>query len=276
MNTAMNYSMMTYTMARQGLTDMKAICRMTRDLGLAGIDQVMLYDYEPRDLRRMADDIGVRFVCYTFFADISFADAEARRAGVAEIIRGVDIATTLGAPMIMVPIPRKHEMARDEQRKYAIDGFAEAIAATQGSGVKISTEHFPDCAPFATSADMNELTSAVPQMYVTFDAGCTLAGGEDPTRGFMKSRDKIIHAHLKDYVEVGPSEDGVAGLSGKKYRGALIGEGLVEYLPLITAMKHAGYAGCVNLEYEGNEYPAETAVRKMLEYLKHIEESIDE
>jgi sugar phosphate isomerase/epimerase len=177
----MKYSMMTYTMARQGQTDMKAICQLTRDLGLEGIDQVLLYGYEPRDLRRMADDVGIRFVCYTFFADICCPDPAARRVGVAEIIKGVDVAATLGAPMIMVPIPRKEGMARDTQRRYAIAGFAEAVAATAGSGIKISTEHFPDLGPFATSAEINELTAGAPGMYVTFDCGCNLTGGQDPS-----------------------------------------------------------------------------------------------
>ena len=267
----MKYSMMTYTMARQAADkkcDMRAICRLTRELGLGGIDQVTLYGYDPKDLRKMADDEGVGFICYTFSADLSHSDPKQLETGLETVREGLEIARTLGAPAVMIPVGRKMEYTRAEQRKLTMAGLSEAVRLGREYGIKITTEHFVCQAPFIATSDFKELLKAVPGMYITFDAGCVLAGGENPREGFLSIKDKVIHAHFKDYVL---AETGMEGLDGKFYKPALIGEGLVDYPPLVKAMQTAGYDGYVNIEYEGNDYPADQAVRKALAYLRGIE-----
>lgn len=269
----MNYAMMTYTVARQspdGRCDMKEVFTLTRDLGLTGLDQVTLYGYDPKEIRRMADDYGVRVVCYTFMADLNFPDPKDRQPGIDEICRGVDVARILGAPVIMLPFPGKNGVSCEESRKNVIAGLIEAVEKVKNSEIKISVEHFPSFAPFVTSADMKKLLAAVPEMYVTFDSGNVLTGGENPCDGFLNTRDKIIHAHFKDYVYAKEGE-GMPGLDGRRYRGALIGEGLLNYPELLRTMKAVGYSGYINIEYEGTDYPADQAIRKALEYLREVE-----
>ncbi|NLX07884.1 MAG: sugar phosphate isomerase/epimerase [Phycisphaerae bacterium] len=273
----MKYSMMTYTIARQqpdGKADMPAVCRLTRELGLEGIDQVHLYGYEPADLRRMADDEGLRFVCYTFSADLICSDEAARRKAVDTVLEGLDAAQVLGAPMVMIPIGRKPELSREECRRLAIATLERIFEAARGCPITISTEHFVCAAPFITSQDMNALTSALPEMRVTFDAGCVLTGGEEPSAAFLNNREKVVHAHFKDYVEARAGESGMPGLDGRTYRGALIGEGLVDYRKLVATMRRSGYGGYVNIEYEGDKYPADAAIRKALEYLRNLEQEL--
>lgn len=270
----MKYAMMTYTMARRasgGKPDMKWICALTRKLGLDAMDQVTLYGYDARDLRRMADDAGVRVVCYTFFADLSHRDRAGLAAGLETVREGLEAARALGAPAVMIPIARKPEYSREEQRKRAIEGFAEAVRLGREYGIRTTTENFVQGGPFITSSDMKELLAAVPEMAVTFDGGCVLAGGEDPCASYLAVKDRVIHAHFKDYVRVPAGESGIEGLDGNRYQAVLIGEGLVDYRSLVRTMKQAGYDGYVNIEYEGNTYPAEAAIGKALEYLKQVE-----
>jgi len=267
----MKYSMMTYTLSCQApdrKCDMPAVCRLTRQLGLDAIDQVSLYGYDPKDLRKMADDESLRYVCYTFGVDLSHPDRKSLAPALDAVQQGLEVARILGAPKIMIPIGRKTEYSRAEQRKLTMAGLAEAVRLGREYGVKITTEHFVCQAPFIATSDMQEMLAAVPGMYVTFDAGCVLAAGENPIDGYQAIRDKVIHAHFKDYIF---ADTGMEGLDGKFYQPALIGEGSIDYAALIRTMNAAGYDGYVNIEYEGKKYSAEQAIRKALAYLRNLE-----
>ena len=271
----MNYALMTYTFARQtpgGKPDMVKLCKLTRELGLQAMDQVGLYGHDAAEVRRIADDHGVRIVCYTFFVDINFADAASRKPGLDELKRGVEIARALGAPAVMLPIGGKQGLTREQSRRNVIEGLREGARFGKAAGVKVSVEHFPQAiSPFVVSDDVDEALKAVPDLYVTFDSGNMLTGGEDPCRAFLRHSRRIVHAHFKDWTRV--SEGGMAGLDGNRYKGALIGEGVVDYKRLVPTMVKAKYAGFVDLEYEGNDYTPEDATRRALDYLRSLEAS---
>jgi sugar phosphate isomerase/epimerase len=261
--------MMTYTMARQGITDMVEICRAAQKAGLDSMDQVTLYDYSAKDVRRIADDHGIKIVSYTFFADLNFPDAQARKTGRDEIFKGLEIAAILDAPIVMLPIPGKTEYTREQSRSHWIAGFKEVMPKVQASGIKLTVEHFPQAiSPFITSDDMEFAIRDVPGFYVTFDSGNMLTAGEDPCFAFMRHKDHILHAHFKDWTVV---DDGMRGLDGRCYRPALIGEGIVPYRKLLQTMKKCGYEGYIDIEYENNDYPAADAIKKAVDYLKNLE-----
>ncbi len=278
----MKYSMMTYTIARQipdHKPDMVDVCRFTREIGLDAMDQVRLYGYEPKEIRKIADDFGIKIICYTFVADINFPDAESRKSGLDAIREGLEVANILGADMIMLPIGGKEEFTRQQSRKNIIEGLKEAVKLGREAGIKISAEHFTGVnAPLLTSSDMKEVIAEVPDFYITYDAGNVLVAGEDPVESFLSTKDKIIHTHFKDWVYYDENicDKRVAreGLDGKRYCAALIGEGLVDYTRVIRAMKEAGYDRYINIEYEGDKYPAKEAIKKALDYLREIENSL--
>jgi sugar phosphate isomerase/epimerase len=264
-----NYAMMTYTMARQGISDMAEICRIAREAGLDAMDQVMLYHYSAREIRRIADDNGIKIVCYTFFVDLNFPDSEARREGQDEILKGLEIAAILGSPIVMLPIPGKPEYTRDQSRLHWLAGLKEIMPKVQASGIKLTVEHFPQAiSPFVLSDDIEIGIREVPEFYVTFDSGNMLTGGEDPCRAFRRHKDRILHAHFKDWTLV---NEGMPGLDGRIYRPALIGEGIVPYENLLRVMNECDYKGYIDIEYENSDYPAADAVKKALDYLRNIE-----
>jgi sugar phosphate isomerase/epimerase len=63
-------------------------------------------------------------------------------------------------------------------------------------------------------------------------------------------------------------------LDGRHYRSALIGEGAIDNRACLQAMKDAGYDGCINIEYEGDTYPAAEAVRRATSYLRGLAQAI--
>jgi L-ribulose-5-phosphate 3-epimerase len=272
----MKYAMMTYTFAHQlrEKVDMVQVCQWARKFNLEGMDQVGLYGHPAHEIRTMADDHGLKIVCYTFGVDLNFPEARQREAGLDKIREGLEIAKVLGAPMIMLPLGGKAGLTREQSQRNFIEGLKPATRLATAAGIKISVEHFPDpIGPFVTSADVNKLTAEIPEMYVTFDSGNVMTGGEDPRDGFLNSKSRIIHAHFKDWTLSADGQSGMLGLDHRRYECALIGEGIIDYPALIKTMNEAGYDGYVNIEYTACKYSPEIAIGKALEYLRKAEES---
>jgi len=267
----MKICMMSYTMFRGKWKEefsIKKLCEFTKNLGLDGIDWVTTYGYKPEEIKKIMDDYGLKTICYTFFADINFKEKRLRQKGIDEIKRGIEIALIFGTDKIMLPIPGKKEYTREESRKNVIEGLKEAIKEGEKYNIKITVEHFPDInGPFLVSDDINFAIKEIPELRVTFDSGNVILGGEKPEDAFINNQKYIIHCHFKDWII---SEDGRVGIDGRKYKPALVGEGIIDYIKLVEVMKKYNYDGYINLEYEGNEYEPDMAMKKGLEFLKSI------
>ncbi|MBU4198767.1 MAG: sugar phosphate isomerase/epimerase [Verrucomicrobia bacterium] len=261
--------MMSYTLARQPGFSLKTMLDLTQELGLTGIDFVSLHGADPRELKTMAQDIGVAVVCYTFGADVNYASTQARAAGIDQIKQGIETAVLLGAPRIMCCAGGKPEYTCEESRRHYLDAFAEIMDFARKAGVMFSVENMHGkTSPFVTSADMLEAVRAVPGLKITFDNGNCMTGGEEPAASFTRSADYVIHAHFKDWSLCAPGEQaGMPGKDGRHYKPALIGEGIVPHRACLAAMKQAGYKGYINIEYEGNKYPPDDATRRAAGYL---------
>ena len=261
---------MSYTLARAKDFDLNRMCALTNELKLEGVDMVTTYGRKPEEIRRMLDQHGLKTICYTFFADLIFPDTAGRQAGVDAIRQGIETAMILGADKVMIPTPGKKDVPRDLARRYIIRALQEALVVARQAGVTLTLENFPGAgSPFVISSDMLEAIREVPGLKITFDNGNVLLGGEDPAASFERCLPHVVHAHFKDWVRVARGQ-GREGLDGRWYKAALIGEGLVDHKACLQAMKQAGYKGCINIEYEGNDYHPEEATRKAAGYLQTI------
>ena len=126
----MKLSMMSYTMShraeRFGVAEVREMFELSRELGLDGIDFVRIYDIDPRELRRMADDYGVPVVCHTFFADLSPDSEQGRRAGIDVAKRGIENAVLLNTRTVMIPPVGRTEMPREICARNVIAALQEA------------------------------------------------------------------------------------------------------------------------------------------------------
>ena len=268
----MKYSMMSYTMARQPGFNIKEMLRLTVDLKLAGIDFVTLHDTPAKELRKMTDDLRIPVVCHTFYADFGDAAPNARSAALDACKRGIENAVELGAPVVMIPTPEKSGQDRQASRRTWIEGLKQALAFSAKAGVALTVENFPGVeSPFVVAAELMEAVNAVPGMKITYDNG-NASTGEDAAASFRACARHVVHAHFKDWNVSATPRDGFRRLrDGRFYQPALVGEGSLDHAACLAAMKTAGYRGCINIEYEGDTYPAGEAVRKAVEYLRSIE-----
>ena len=272
----MKIAMMSYTMARGGewakTHDVAALCRFTQELGLDAIDWVGTYGHDPREVRRICDDHGLAAACYTFGAGLQSPDPAERAASRDKVKAGLDAAAALGADKIMVIVSGVKDVPRKDTQRRALGQLPAAVELGASYGIAVTIEHFPGAAsPFVTADDMDLAVRTVPGLKITYDNGNLVTAGQDPAEGYRRSKDHIIHAHFKDWDVV---DDGTPGLDGRRYRGALIGEGIVDPLPCLQAMAEGGYQGYIDFEYEGNAYDPAEAMRKGLPPLLELIESL--
>jgi len=267
----MKLSMMTYTMGRGPWgknPNLEELCRFTREIGLDAVDWVTTHGHPPSEVRKMTDAFGLKNVCHTFTAFLHRPEPTERQKALDAVREGLEAACILGADKIMIALPGVQGLPREEAQKHGLDGLARAVEMGENAGVTVTIEHFPGhLSPFVTSGDINMAARAVPGLRITYDNGNVLTGGENPVDGFTRSSDKIVHAHFKDWIL---SDNGMQGLDGRRYKGALTGEGLVDPAPCLRAMKEGGYDGYINFEYEGDLYDPSEATRRGVPFLRDL------
>lgn len=270
----MKLSLMSYTLARQGWDkdgtfDFVGMARLAQELAIDGVDVVTTYGVDPREVRRVLEDHGLRTVCHTFGADLNHATRGERSHGVDEIKEGIEIAVALGTDKVMVCTGGKPATPRAISRRQIIAGLAEGSEFARRAGIMVTVEnHQMAESPFIGSADILEAVREVPGLKITFDGGNALTGDEDPALSFERSAAHVVHAHCKDWIE---SPAGwISALNGHRYDAALVGEGVVDHQAVLTAMQRANYAGYINLEYEGTRYKADEATCRAAAYLRRL------
>ncbi len=262
----MKFSMMSYTMERQGAT-VSDIVRAAAELAMDGIDWVTTYGEKPSELRRRSADAGLPVVAHTFF----LRRAERGEPGwLDEAKASIDDAVEMGAPLVMIPSFSFHGISDRLEARARWIGILAAIAPVAAdAGVVLTIENFPGAASaFVTAADFFEAQKQVPSLRLTFDNG-NAATGEDPLESLRAVRKFVSHAHLKDWDRSDEPREGFRPmLDGRYYRPALIGEGCVDSAATLRELEGSGYDGYVNIEYESSRYPAREAVARVLERLR--------
>jgi len=277
----MNLCIQTYTMARgreaSRPMDIKALCAFTRKLGLDAIDWCGTHGLDPREIRRVTDDFGIRNVCHTIFgADLDQPSPATRAPGRDAFRAGLDIARTLGANMVMLPPKGNPAHGRGQSFRNYVSGLNEVMPDAKAAGIAVTVEHFPTTtSPFVSSDDLNRAVAEVPGLKICFDNGNVTTAGEKAGDAFRKNAAHVVHAHFKDFEFFDHEEPGSRqGLDGRWMRSALVGEGGVDQRGTLQAMKDCGFAGHINFEYEGSQLtPTEATivgVRRIRRWMKEI------
>jgi sugar phosphate isomerase/epimerase len=249
----------------------RGLCKLTKELGLEGIDWISLHGASVEEVKRIAGDYGLKSICYTFSADINFPDKKDRQPGIDVIKKGMEDALVLGADKIMLPLGGKDGLTREQSRKNIIEGLKDAVELGKKYNITVTIEHFAmsKIGPFIISSDVNQAVREAPGVKITYDNGNLFTGGEDPVAGFINSKESIVHVHLKDWV-IAPENQGLQGLDGRFYKEAFFGEGIIDSRSILREMKKSGYKGYINLEYFGGKYPPEEAMKRGVEYFKPL------
>lgn len=274
----LQYAMMSYALSRQAhdpeKADIAQMCKAAERLNLKAMNMVGLYKQKASDVRQITDQHGISIICYTFGFDFQNVSGG---SPIDNFQKELDVAQTLGAPMVLVLLNGSEQMSRLQNRDMAIERLQEIVPLATARGIMVTVENFPNLnGPFLDSTDLRSAVLAVPGLKLTFDNGNCLIAGEDPCQAFLSNKKDFVHAHFKDWVNA-PSDTQLyttEGLDGCKYIGGAIGTGPFDYTKLLQVMKEADFDGYIEIEYLGEEYPAEEGVRRAIGFLTKIEESL--
>ena len=262
----MKFSMMTYTMMRQKCYTPEDCVRVAKELNMDGIDWVTTYDRDARELRKLSDDAGLPVVAHTFFLR---KDDMPQLESVAA--RHLDDAVTLGAPVVMIPpSPHPDVTTVDECRKLWVGILKKVAPLAAERGLKFSVENFPNpISAVVTSDDFYALKADVPELKLTFDNG-NADSGEDQIESLRRCFKDVVHVHFKDWLRypTPPDDKPKEMRDGRFYVAALIGEGTVDSRATLRELEKLGYTGYINIEYEGDDKPADKAMQQALGYLR--------
>jgi sugar phosphate isomerase/epimerase len=266
----MNYSMMSYSLARQGFNPCEII-KTTSELGLKWIDWLSTYNENPRILYRLCEEAGIKISAYTFF----LPDFQAGKPEwPSQLAKEMDTAAELHAPLSMLGTPGlEFEVSRKESQKLWLEALKAYVDISNKYHIVPTIENYPgESSPMVSSSDYKFFSANLPELMLTFDPGNAMTGGEWPIDCIHHCSDQIVHVHFKDWTISNIPKPGAKRLlDGRFYTPALVGDGDMEYPVILEELHRIGYKGCVNIEYESDAIPAREAMRQALRYLRQIE-----
>lgn len=216
--------------------DIVEMCRKTKALGIDGLDIIGAgYNKSWEEFRKIADDHGLKVVCYTRgVPELESTDEATINKGIDEFKKRLEVSHILGSNRIMMNMGGTTP-DRDANRKNLIKSLAKVLPIATAEGIEVTIEHHNNPkAPFRTSADFTEALAVVPDLRIAYDSGNIHIAGEDSVQGYKNNQEQITHMHFKDFTE-----------NGKL---CIPGQGIIDFPNLIKAMKAANYAGYINLE----------------------------
>jgi sugar phosphate isomerase/epimerase len=278
----MNISVMAYSFRQSlnnGTLDLPAVIRYIRELGVTTVE-LMDADVRAEEIPAIESALaqtGCKVVCYDMVCDVVTPDTSERRSRTVRFRADLQRAARFTASYVLVVpglVPK--EVSQVAARHWFADALRECLPDAARLGLTLTVENLglPEMA-FLTSQPIYFLCEAVgPELKVIFDAGNFLLSDEDCLDALDRLASRVAHVHFKDWQVVsGPAENAYPGTDGRWFRGAALGEGLVNLRGAIERLRLIGYRGAVSVEYEGIGEPRE-AVRRGVAYLRSLLDAV--
>lgn len=200
--------------------------------------------------------------CPIFSISQNFAkpDAEARAAELDKVRFGIGEAPRYGASVVRVFAGDVSPgITYDQARGWIVDGLVAASHLAHEAGLKLALENHGQLA-----GKGEQIRGLIEEVREKADND---ALGANPDTGNFLLVDQPSHeairlvaplaymVHFKDFRVV-PEEDTEApfrSLGGTRFRGAVVGEGIVDLQACLAELRTAGFDGCLSIEYEGEE-----------------------
>lgn len=215
--------------------------------GMTAIDWISTHGTDPRELRKMSTDAGLKIAAHTMLKDKFL---QRKPDYLDDFKYSLEDAYILGAPILMLPpFARENQKSLEDDRKAWIEYYAQALPMAQEAGIILTLEStgFGN-SPITTADEVLEVIRQVPGLKVTFDHGNT-ATADDPLQAYLKLKDYIVHFHLKDWKISNQKEPGsTLKRDGRFYQDAVIGEGDLDLKKFWDAVDSRGRELYVNLE----------------------------
>lgn len=198
--------------------------------------------------KKQIRDNKLRIACVSSSANLYMEDGDKRTQALADARRFIDLASTIGAPLVRVfggkAESDKNPVPDDATKSRVAAGLRELGQYAGPKGVTVIIESHDH---FTSSATLKDVLSAVNSEHVglLWDAHHTFAASnEEPEFTVKQLGQWIRHTHLKD--SVGQGED-------RKY--VLTGTGNVPIERQIKALQSISYKGFYCFEWEKVWHP---------------------
>jgi sugar phosphate isomerase/epimerase len=234
---------------RLSLEDWFRLC--AESLGLKAVEIEDRHIGEPtparlRAVREAAEHHGLEIVNIAFMNNFGLADEGRRRAEEARTLRWIQASRELGSRFLRT-FAGWPEGERDALWPGMLASLQIVASAAEQEGVRLVLENHNHGGFVQRAADVLAIFRAVasPALGLLLDSGNYLDG----LASITGTAHLAWHVHAK-FKQVQPDGRDVA----------------IDQDGALAALRHAGYHGCVSVEYEGEE-PGSSAVPRALQYL---------
>jgi sugar phosphate isomerase/epimerase len=200
----------------------------------------------------------------------------------AKLLQTIDLAHALGAERVSSFFGFSKVADDDRATAGYLALIAPCLAVSAALGVKLSVENEFDAfgwdpagsdvtrRPVALSRLFNQ--AANDDLSLTFDAANFVCAGVDPLDAYQALRAHIGHVHVKDVVPL-DTESPLPGYRlfqdhGRSYSTCPLGQGVVSWPELLSALKSDGYAGDFCLEPHATQANRNAAWRASSQQLR--------
>lgn len=235
-----------YSLRNELKTDFDGVIRQVGKMGYEGVEFAGYYawDKKPKDLRKLLDDSGLK-CCGTHTPLVTLTGDALKHT--------VDLHKELGNTFLICPSLQ----ARDGEAWAALGKrFAEIAAKAKEHGMSVGYHaHASDFKKFGNKTAWELFfDNAGPDVIHQIDTGNTLDGGGDPLAMIRKYPGQTRSTHVKEHGG-GPE--------------AAVGEGTVDWKPLLAAYQTIGGTEWYIVEHETSKTPL-VAVKRCLDNLRKM------
>jgi sugar phosphate isomerase/epimerase len=243
-----------------GKTNLPRVIRHLREMGVGNVELMhsLVREDELSAIRdALAETPPIEVTCYDLRVEA--------------MIPGLKRAASLGAKRVMVtPILDIAGITPRIERVQFGEALRCALPLARELGLTLTIENLGILADtYGRSEQIKAICDDVgPQLRLTFDAGNFLLAGENAATAFDRLAPWVAHVHFKDWTIVpAAAPASIAGVDGRHYQGAALGDGVVDLGGMLRQLRRIGYDGSISVEYEGPQDPHE-AVRRGVEFMR--------
>ena len=261
---------------QRGQIDLPGFIQEAKRLGVEGVELLDFFwkdiDSELPLVRAALQDTGLEVGVYSVANNFVSSHESVRIAQGRKIRDGVDQAVGFGAKTVRVFSGDLDPAFTYEQcLLWIIDGLRDAAHYAHDHGVTLALENHGKLAGRSEQVETILNAVASPALKANPDTGNFLLVHQASHLAVAELAPRAAMCHFKDFHVVPDDYTGFAytGTEGLKFAGTAIGEGDVDLVDCVTALRRAGFDGWLNIEYEGEEDPI-SAVSRSVDYTRKL------
>lgn len=185
------------------------------------------------------EDAGLQLDAFISTLDVVSFNEEKRKDNMSRLKEQIDLMEKRGIPILMIApsvTAAKSEADRLWMRELMVESYSAAIDYAADSGVQVAVENFSLLTRSdSRMEDLRYLFDCVPKLGFVIDSGNFFCIGEDVLAAYELLRDRIIHAHFKDWAW-DPFGD-VVRENMPRFTGVALGQGVLPLRELAQRLR---------------------------------------